>query len=227
MSTSPSVDFFRFDPQLFRAPGSSKVLYFLSPMIGPQPWIAHFAQQFRVNIAVIYVPDWDNDLTPWPAPGEPPGDPDFQGLAPQFLSDMLSTAIPSVDRSLGIDPGAARRTLCGISLSGLFAVWARANTSFFHNIISISGSFWYPRFPQWLESATIPDPEQGRIYISLGAKESLSPVKAFRSVAADTESVIATLRSKGCSVTWRSEPGTHYANPQPRLLHALQSIYTP
>ncbi len=211
--------------QLFRAPGN-RVVYLLSPMSGAEPWLSRFAQHFGVSIAVICGMDWDNDLTPWPAPGQPPGDPAFQGLAPDFLKKLTAEIIPTVDRKLGIDAEKAERTLCGISLSGLFALWARTQTAMFRNIISLSGSFWYSGFAEWMKTAPLPSPATGTIYISLGDKESQTKVTAFRSVATDTAAIIALLRQRGCNVVWRSEPGNHYADIRPRLLHAFEAVNT-
>lgn len=211
--------------KLFRAPGS-KVVYILSPMSGAEPWLSRFAQHFGVNIAVISGMDWDNDLTPWPAPGQPPGDPAFQGLAPDFLKKLTAEIIPAIDKQLGIDTGKAERTLCGISLSGLFALWTRTQTTLFRNIISLSGSFWYSGFDEWMKTAPLPSPATGYIYISLGDKESQTKVVAFRSVATDTAAIVELLRQRGCNVVWRSEPGNHYADIQPRLLHAFEAVFT-
>lgn len=210
--------------QIFPASGN-KVVYILSPLAGAESWLARFSRQFDVNIAVITGMDWDNDLTPWPAPGQPPGDPDFKGLAPAFLNTLTSGFIQSVDKRLGLTAATAERTLCGISLSGLFALWTRTQTLLFHNIISLSGSFWYSRFAKWMQTAPIPSPSSGSIYISLGDKEALTNIKAFRSVATDTAAIRALLRQRGCNVVWRSEPGNHYADIRPRLLHAFEALY--
>lgn len=210
----------------------NRVMYMLMPMSPDPAWIASQAARLGVSIAVITGMDWDNDLTPWPAPGQPPGEPDFQGLAPRFLALLTSRLLPSVENRLGLK--SPDRTLCGISLSGLFAVWARTQTTVFRNIISVSGSFWYENFPSWLRTVTIPQlpstpdsRDPGKIYLSLGNKEANTPVLAFRSVATATASVTQTLRADGLDVTFRSVPGNHYQHAQSRLLLAFSAIFGP
>lgn len=209
--------------KLYPAAGSRQVMYVLIPLMTSAAWFALQASHFEVNIAVISGMDWDDDLTPWPAPGQPPGDPDFKGLAPQFLHTLLHSVVPSVEKKLGLTSPV--RTLCGISLSGLFAVWARTQTVVFTNIISISGSFWYRNFAEWFASAPLPEIKDGRVYLSLGNKEPLSHVKAFQSVGTATQSVRETLEHHGIATDFRWEPGTHYAAPEPRLLHAFTYIF--
>ena len=210
--------------KLYPASGSRRIMYVLVPMMMAGNWFALQSSHYGVNIAVISGMDWDNDLTPWPAPGQPPGDPAFKGLAPQLLHTFLHSVVPSVEKKLGVTmPG---RILCGISLSGLFAVWARTQTDVFTNIISISGSFWYQNFATWFATAPMPEIEGGKVYLSLGNKEPLSHVKAFQSVGTATQEVLATFERHGIVTDFRWEPGTHYAAPEPRLLHAFTYIFS-
>lgn len=78
-----------------------RICYVLYPFEGLGEWIEEAAQRFGVTIAVITGMDWDDDLTPWPAAGEPPGSPDFRGLAPAFLAKLKNEVIPEIDRRLG------------------------------------------------------------------------------------------------------------------------------
>ena len=54
------------------------ILYLLS-ILGE--WIEEAAYKFGVSIAVITGMDWDDDLTPWPAKGEPPGERTLTGVS--------------------------------------------------------------------------------------------------------------------------------------------------
>lgn len=216
--------------ELHRASGN-RVAYILMPMQIDNGLLQAEATRLGVNIVAMTGMDWDDDLTPWPAPGEPPGDPDFKGLSAPFLKYLTNQVLPSVEKELGlVNP---ERTLCGISLSGLFAVWVRTQTTAFRNIISISGSFWYKGFSAWIKTITIPPlsaegndrNRYGRVYLSLGNKEANSPIVAFRSVATDTESVAETLRNDGLDVTFRMVPGNHYQHFESRLQLALSTIF--
>lgn len=211
--------------ELHRA-GGNRVMYMLMPMATDYDWIDRQAARLGVSIVVITGIDWDNDLTPWGAPGQPPGEPDFKGLAPEFLTRLTSQVMPDAEKKLGITD--AERTLYGISLSGLFAVWALTQTTAFRNIISVSGSFWYKNFAEWLRSVTIPQStagKSGKIYLSLGTKEAGSPIKAFRSITTDTASVVETLRADGFDVTFRPVPGNHYQYFESRFELACSAIF--
>lgn len=221
---------YNLDIELHRAKGNN-VMYMLLPMKPNSELMDTEAVRFGVNIAVITGMYWDDDLTPWPAPGEPPGDPAFKGLSSSFLSYLITNVLPSVEKELSLDN--PERTLCRISLSGLFAVWARTRTAVFHNIISISGSFWYKDFVDWLKTADFPPlpsvddklKQMGKIYLSLGKNEPESPVVAFRSVGTGTTSVVDTLRHAGFDVTFRMVPGNHYQHFEPRLILAITDIF--
>ncbi|MDE6638872.1 MAG: hypothetical protein K2K32_11640 [Muribaculaceae bacterium] len=43
-------------------------------------------------------------------------------------------------------------------MSGLFALWQWMVCDTFRNIASLSGSFWYEGFMEWMKSRTIPTP---------------------------------------------------------------------
>ena len=76
-------------------PGSRRVAYILYPMEALGGWLAQAATKYRISMVSITGMDWDNDLSPWPAPGEPPGSPDFQGLAPEFLATLTQKVAPA------------------------------------------------------------------------------------------------------------------------------------
>ena len=99
------------------------------------------AERYGVSIVVIDHVDWNDDLTPWPAVGVFKKAKPFGGKAAAFLDKLTNEIVPKTERDLGIED--AERTLLGISLSGLFAVWSAFNADTFSNIISISGSLWY------------------------------------------------------------------------------------
>lgn len=200
-----------------------KICYILYPFDGLGEWIEEASQIRRVSIAVITGMDWDNDLTPWPAPGQPPGAPDFEGHAPKFLSALASDVIPAVERQLGISPD-AERTLAGVSLSGLFTLWQWMVSDIFRNIISLSGSFWYEGFTQWLTAQPV-EKKSGRAYFLLGNQEAHTKVKAFQTVQTDTEEIVAYLRRKGINDRFDLVAGNHYQHPIPRLDRALAWMY--
>lgn len=142
--------------------------------------------------------------------------------------------LPKCENALGYDPESyspqashpARRpgrTLLGISLSGLFAVWAWMQGDDFDNIASISGSFWYDGFTDWLARNAIRKDGQ-RAFLCLGDKEGYTHVRRYKSIPVDTSRVADILSRCGARVTDISVPGTHYADPLPRIRIALAAL---
>lgn len=204
-----------------KAPSPSAVIVVLYPAMD-YDWLDTVVEEFGCAIAVVSVPDWDNDLSPWPAPGQPPGSEDFKGLAGEFSKTLVCDLMPRIlERIPGVQP--ARRILTGISMSGLFALWLWLQNSYFTDMISISGSFWYQGFAEWVGKQTIPQ-KTGIAYFSLGNKETHTAVKAFRSVGVNTDSVINRLRQGGIDAIFEPTVGTHYAPIYPRLKSAFEAM---
>ena len=110
------------------------------------------SEKYGVSIVVIEDVDWNDDLTPWQAEGVFRKAKPFGGKAALFLDKLTREIITDVEKQLGIKK--AERTILGVSLSGLFAVWSMFETDAFTNIISISGSLWYDGFVEWMEEST-------------------------------------------------------------------------
>ncbi len=108
-------------------------------------------------------------------------------------------------------------------MSGLFALWQWMVCDTFTNIASLSGSFWYEGFMNWLTARPIPH-KTGRAFFLLGDQESHSKVKAFDSVGANTAEIVTLLERAGIDTTFRSVPGNHYSDPIPRLDLALSTL---
>lgn len=202
-----------------------RICYVLYPFAGIDDLIEAAARRLKVTIVGITGMDWDDDLTPWPAKGVPPGCPDFKGEARAFLSLLTSSVLPAVERQLGIAAG-AERTLAGVSLSGLFTLWQWMIDDTFANIISLSGSFWYDGFAAWIKSRPVPQ-KKGRAYFLLGDQEAKTKVKAFQPVQTDTEEIVRYLRDNGIDDMFELVPGNHYQNGEQRLQRALSRMFGP
>ena len=190
---------------------SEHICYILSPMEPDSRQVELWSREYGITLAVITGMDWDNDLTPWPAQNVPPSDPPFEGHAAEFLQRLETDVIPAIEGD-----GRYTRTLCGISLSGLFTLWAWMQTDTFANIGSLSGSFWYEGFMQWLEANA--RAKAGRAYFSLGTKEGgpRGP-KPFSRIQEQPRETVTILKSKGIACTFAPVPGTHFAPAAPRI----------
>jgi predicted alpha/beta superfamily hydrolase len=171
------------------------------------------------------IPDvnWNDDLTPWPAEGVFKKAKPFGGHAALFLDKLTNEIIPEAEKSLGVED--AERTIMGVSLSGLFAVWACFNTNAFTNVISISGSLWYDGFVEWMEKQ-MPTPCLKKVCMLLGEKEKNAKDKRMATVEERTLVAANILKSKRqAAVTFELVEGTHFSPIMPRLERAFEVVY--
>ncbi len=185
-------------------------------------WIDGATSQFRCNIALITGIDWNNDLTPWKAKGAFKKEKDFGGNAADFLEYLTEEYLPSIEKSLKISN--ARRILAGISLSGLFAIWASTQTDKFCGIVSISGSLWYDDFVERFRKENV-NPAVNDFFILLGEREKNSRDPRMCTVEDATNEVVAILKGNGLSVDYVLDDGTHFSPVVPRLQKALSALY--
>lgn len=188
-------------------------------------WAEEAARKWSANIAVISGTDWDNDLTPWPAPGLPRQefggkDGGFGGKGEEFARKLREEICPETEKKLGMNT--TGRYLIGISLSGIFALWCSASDPSFDGIGSVSGSLWYDGFTDWMKSV---HQWLGKsYYFSLGDRENLTRNRRLASVEDRTQEAIGILREVGQEVFFEYNQGSHFAPVLPRLDKALQHL---
>lgn len=161
--------------------------------------------------------DWNDDMTPWPCGQLFKGEPPYNGKAREWLKVLTEQIIPVVEH--GANTG--RRYIAGYSLAGLFALWALYNTDAFSGALSASGSLWYPGFLEYAlshEFCKKPD----AVYLSLGDREHLGRIKAFRTVRDKTESFEKYLLGKGIATAFEINPGNHFSNPTLRMAKGIK-----
>ena len=201
-----------------------KIAYILYPVDILSGWIEQAAEKYGVTIVVMTGMDWQNVFSPWPAPGVPKGDPDFKGESPEFLKLLQTKVIPQIEKELQVNTD-VERSLVGVSMSGLFALWQWMICDTFRNIASLSGSFWYEDLMEWINKIEIPH-KSGFGFFLLGDQEPKSNVKAFQTVGRNTEHIVTLLKGKGISVEFENVPGNHFSDPIPRLEKAFTALYS-
>ena len=177
--------------------------------------------KYSCSIVYIVINAWDDDLTPWSAPNSTAGSPDFKGLAPETLKTLTTKIIPDVEKREGISP--AQRDIAGYSLSGLFATYAFANSDVFHDMASMSGSFWYEGWIDYL-SGLERDKKGTFAYLSLGLKECKVKQKLLQSVQENTDKVESILESWGTQVEKYYGPGGHFDFIEERVEAGLSAL---
>ena len=185
--------------------------------------LKELSEKYGVPIVVIPDVNWNDDLTPWPAEGVFKKAKPFGGQAALFLDKLTSEIIPEAEKSLGLKD--AERTIMGVSLSGLFAVWASFRTDAFTNIISISGALWYDGFTEWMKEQ-MPSSQIKKICMLLGEKEKNAKDKRMATVEERTHTAANILKSKSqAAVTFEIVEGTHFSPILPRLERAFEMVY--
>lgn len=201
---------------------SSSIIYILLPHRLPAEEltaIEELSTRFETNIVAISEMDWNNDMTPWKAPAVKEGE--FGGRASQFLDRLKGDIFFNLESSLQIrNP---KRYLIGLSLAGLFSVWAGIMKPLFEGVASISGSFWYDGFADWLMKQE--DLKCVRFYVSMGEKEKETKVKRFANIEEDTMKVVKRLMLKGAEVAFEVTEGGHNSPVLPRIEKSVVSLF--
>lgn len=185
--------------------------------------LKELSEKYDVSIVVIPDVNWNDDMTPWPAEGVFRKAKPFGGQAAAFLDKLTNEIIPEAEKSLGVE--GVERTIMGVSLSGLFAIWSCFNSNAFTTIISISGSLWYDGFTEWMGKHT-PSSQIKKVCMLLGEKEKNAKDKRMATVEEKTLAVADILKSKSqASVLFELVEGTHFSPILPRLERAFEVVF--
>ena len=202
---------------------SERICYIILPeklKESERPWLESMAESHEASFVVISGVNWEEDLTPWKAPGLKGGE--FAGRARYFLDLLKTDLFFNLESSLRI--AKPERSIVGVSLSGLFAVWASLNLPLFSAVGSVSGSLWYDGFLEWMKEHT--DTVTGRYYFSLGDKEKDGKNKRLASVEEATLEAVNLLKSVGKKVFFEHNEGNHFGPLTERIEKAIKGIYT-
>ena len=218
---------------------SRRVCYVLLPgglMSDGADFLEEAAARYNVNMIVVSGMNWNDDLTPWPADPVFKREKPFGGKAASFLKTLEEGIIPEAERAFGLvhsghisqeEQSPIERYLVGISLSGLFALWSAHCSDSFVGLASISGSFWFPQFEDWVLTHSL-SKSVHKVLISLGDREKETRNRAMSSVEENTVSIVSHLRAAAADVDYRLEEGTtHFSPIVPRLAVALDSLFGP
>ena len=182
-------------------------------------WLESMAAVHGANFVVVSSVNWEEDLTPWKAPGLKGGE--FAGKAQYFLEMLKADLFFNLEASLRIPK--PDRSIVGVSLSGLFAVWASLSMPLFSSVGSVSGSLWYDGFQEWMKENT--DTVTGRYYFSLGNKEKDGKNRRLASVEESTLAAVDLLKSVGKEVTFEYNEGNHFGPLIERIEKAIKTLY--
>ena len=184
--------------------------------------LKELSEKYGVSIVVIEDVNWNDDMTPWAAEGVFKKAKPFGGRGTSFLDKLTNEIIPKTEKNLGVED--AERTIMGVSLSGLFALWTCFNTNSFTNIISISGSLWYDGFVEWMEKHT-PSQQIKKVCMLLGEKEKNAKDKRMATIEERTLAAARILKTNSqAAVIFELVDGTHFSPILPRLERAFEMV---
>ena len=183
-------------------------------------WLEELVQKYSVNIVAISGMKWNDALTPWKAPALNSKEEDFKGKAKDFLASLLGDIFVNTEQSLRLHH--PKRHLIGVSLAGLFAVWASTATNKFESVASISGSFWYDGFVEWFKEQEL---KTDRYFLSLGDKEVKAKNERLASVGSCTEAILQIIQDKSNEVTFITDEGNHFDLFKERLEKSIAAFF--
>lgn len=163
------------------------------------------------QIIAVKVPNWNNDLTPWPS--EPAfGKTPFGAGAAAFLEDIL-TLLKTDFKRTGV-----HYYLCGYSLAGLFALWSGYQTDYFTGVGAVSASVWYKN---WLTYAKAHPVKASAVYLSLGTKEEKTRNQMMARVGENMRAMDALLEKQMIHHVLEWNPGNHFLDNGIRVGEAM------
>ena len=159
------------------------------------------------SLIAIKVQDWNNDLSPWPAPAVF-GKEGFGGGAPEKLKEILE---------LCDDPGKTY-IIGGYSLAGLFALWAAYQSDIFKGVAAASPSMWFHGFVEYMKEHRI---NAKSVYLSLGDKEEKTRNPVMATVGDKIREAKEILEEQKIAVTLEWNQGNHFKDADIRTAKAF------
>ena len=172
----------------------------------------------EARLCIISVPDWNKNLSPWPAPAVFPDGEDFGGEATDFLRKMRREMVPAFET--GWCEAVMNRYIVGYSLAGLFALYALHRSKRFTGAAAVSGSYWYDGFVDYVRETPFKG-QPDKIYLSLGDAEAKTKNARLSKVESAGQELCQIYRERGVKTAWEMNPGNHFADEAERIQKAI------
>ena len=160
-----------------------------------------------VRLVMIYPYDWNYCMTPWKYHDKNMGK---TGGGEEFLSWFINEIY---------DEKYKRQYIGGYSLGGLFALFAACEKELFDGVMSVSGSLWYPGTLEYFGTKSL-SKRIGKIYMSLGDKESLTKNAEREKVGFNTEK-LAEVFGRTKEVFFEYNRGGHFTDINGRIIKSI------
>ena len=215
------LTFSKRDAYLVPAENTSSVAYIIGGFDRAEE-IASAWGSPRASLVFVACEDWNSALSPWYARTCFKGGEDFSGGADEFVNELEGEIMPAVERALNLTNPS--RAIIGVSLAGLFALYALYKADAFACAASISGSLWFDGFTDFMASHEMKK-APARVYLSLGDREEFTRNERLRRVGETTRWARDFLEKKGIETTLEMNPGNHFVDGTARMLKALDWLY--
>ena len=149
---------------------------------------------YNFIIAGIPASDRVSEYTPWPAKALNKRFPDFGGTGAEHLGYLISQIMPPMCEKYHCVSTPCGNAIMGYSLGGLLSAYSLFVTEVFGRILSMSGSFWYDGWTQYITQAPLIN-HSAHVYISSGEKEGGHAQDIKRNAAPATEQTFQFLKN--------------------------------
>nr|WP_183602801.1 alpha/beta hydrolase-fold protein [Paenibacillus phyllosphaerae] len=137
------------------------------------------------------------EYTPWPAKALVSRFADFPGEGDRYLAFLVERLKPHIDASYRTLSGPPHTGIAGASLGALISLygWYRY-PEVFGRIISLSASFWYEGFVDFVKEQPLPS-EAAKVYMYVGDLEGVYKDNIQQHMVPATHEIYQTLLDKG------------------------------
>ena len=169
--------------------------------------------------------DWNNDMSPWFAPKLNKNDVDCLGKADEYIKLLIYKIIPKAEEYINnkLKIEIEYFSITGYSLAGLFSVYCPYKTKIFSKIASVSGSFWFPKFIDFVKENNFSS-DINKIYFSLGNKESKVKNQILSTVEKNTVELEKLYNSRGIQTVYEENQGNHFQDADLRMAKGIKWI---
>lgn len=173
----------------------------------------------------IYDIDWNRELSPWMADSAFKNEKYFGG-ADKYVDILTLEIIPKVEEYLKekINIEIDEKIIAGYSLAGLFSLYSAYKTNIFNGVISASGSLWYPKIVEFIQSRDI-SKNVDRIYLSLGNREEKVKNEVLKKVGENTRKIYSYYKNNtNVKCIYEENDGNHFMDSDKRVAKGINWI---
>lgn len=161
----------------------------------------------------VLVKNWDDELSPWPAP-KAYGNETFGGNGAITKDWLMNSLLPYLRNTYS---NCQNFYLVGYSLAALFALWCGYEDDDFDGIGSASPSVWFENWDNYMKK----DFKCDKVYLSLGNKEHKTRNHTLRKVKQMLEAQCQVLLEQGIDSKLEMNSGNHFQNVPERMAKAI------